>query len=270
MHGKQRHDRSDDLVLDGKSVIELGIVVVGPPVRSGCGVDQLGADADAFAGAANAALQHVAHSELAPDLSDIRRLALVLEAGITRDDEQLAEPRELRDDVLDDAVGQVLLLGIGAQIGEREDGDGGFVRKGEVGRRRARTDVLSEDPTSPLLPHRAHETDALPRHRLDEALRFASVANRTARRVDAGRHGRVGNDASTPNCSKQIVPADHTLPVSNQVLEEIEGLRLEFARCGRRGTIRGGSCQEHSHQKDSALAAPDGRTQGSPLMLARS
>jgi hypothetical protein len=124
-------------------------------------------------------------------------------------------------------VGQVLLLGIGAQIGEGEDGNGGLVREGKVGRRRIRTDVLSEDRSSFLLLHCGYEADALPRHGLDEPLRLASVADRTARRVDAGRHGRVGNDSSTPDCSKQIIPADHTLAVSNQVFEEIEGLGLK-------------------------------------------
>src|SRR5262249_43724357 len=82
MHRKHRHDSTGDFVLDSKGVIELAIVAVSPPVRAGRGVDKLGADADTVAGAANAALQHVAHPELAPDLPDIDRLALVLEARI--------------------------------------------------------------------------------------------------------------------------------------------------------------------------------------------
>jgi len=107
-----------------------------------------------------------------------------------------------------------------------------------MGPRRPRTD---EDRTSPLLPHYAYETDALPRHGLDEALRLASVANRTARRVDAGGHGRVGHDASTPDCGKQIVPAHQTLAVSNQVLKEIEHLGLKshgVAAVGQLATVR--------------------------------
>jgi hypothetical protein len=42
-----------------------------------------------------------------------------------------------------------------------------------------------------------------------------------------GRHGRVGDDASIPDGGNQVVPANHALTVSYQVLEEIEGLRFE-------------------------------------------
>src|SRR5262245_5116033 len=54
---KHRYDRPGDFVLDGKSIIELTIIAVGPAVRSGRGVDKLSADANTVAGAANAALQ---------------------------------------------------------------------------------------------------------------------------------------------------------------------------------------------------------------------
>jgi hypothetical protein len=47
-----------DLVLDGKGILEFAIIALGPAMGAGRGVDKLGSDADAVAGAANAALQH--------------------------------------------------------------------------------------------------------------------------------------------------------------------------------------------------------------------
>src|SRR5262245_53826978 len=136
MHRKHRHDRSDDLVLDGKSVIELAIVAVGPPVRAGRGIDELGADADTVAGAANAALEHVAHPELTPNLPDIDGLALVLEARIAGDHKEFREPRQVCDDVVGDAVTEIVLTRVAAHVAESENSDRGLVREWEMGRGR--------------------------------------------------------------------------------------------------------------------------------------
>src|SRR6476661_8808288 len=86
VHRKHRHDPSGDFVLDRKGVLEFAIVALGPKMGTGGGVDQLGTDADAVAGAANAALQHVARAKLAPDLPHVYGLALVAEARIAGDD----------------------------------------------------------------------------------------------------------------------------------------------------------------------------------------
>ena len=123
MHRKHRHDPSGDLVLDGKGVFEFAIVALGPAMGAGRGVDKLGSDADAVAGAANAALQHVARAKLAPDLPHVDGLALVPEARVAGDDEQLGEPRQLCDDVLGDAVAEVFLIRVAAHAGEGENGD---------------------------------------------------------------------------------------------------------------------------------------------------
>ena len=83
------------------------------------------------AGFADAAFEHIAHAEFAPDLPDVWRLALVGEARIARDHEQRRGTRQRRDDVLDDAVGEILLLGIAAHVLERQHGDGRLVGQGE-------------------------------------------------------------------------------------------------------------------------------------------
>ena len=80
---------------------------------------------------AHAAFQHVAHAQLAAHLLHVDRPALVGEARVARDDEQPADARQRRDDVLDHAVGEIVLLGVAAQVQERQDGDGGLVGKGQ-------------------------------------------------------------------------------------------------------------------------------------------
>jgi hypothetical protein len=61
-----RLERADDglgdLVLEGEQVLQLTVVALGPEVGARRCVDQLGADANALAGGAYAALQHVAHA----------------------------------------------------------------------------------------------------------------------------------------------------------------------------------------------------------------
>ena len=57
--------------------------------------------------------------ELAPDILDLRRLILVGERRRAADHEQGAEPRKLGDHVLGQTVGEVVLIGVAAEVGER-------------------------------------------------------------------------------------------------------------------------------------------------------
>ena len=76
-----RLDRRDhplgDLVLHRENVGEVAVVALGPDVVAGCGFDQLRGDADAVAGFAHAAFEHIAHAKLAANLLHIDGLALV-------------------------------------------------------------------------------------------------------------------------------------------------------------------------------------------------
>ena len=92
-------------------------------MRPGFSLDQLRADADAVAASPHRAFKDIAHAKLAPDLLHVDRLAFVGEARISRDDEQPADAAERGDDLLDHSVGEILLLRIPAQIGERQHGD---------------------------------------------------------------------------------------------------------------------------------------------------
>jgi hypothetical protein len=96
-------DRPDntagDLVLQFENVVKGTIETVGPDMRASCRVDQLPGDAHAVAGFAQAAFEHVAHAQFAPDLAQIRRFALVGKARIPGDDRIAAQigERQLRD-----------------------------------------------------------------------------------------------------------------------------------------------------------------------------
>src|SRR5262245_38409529 len=83
----------------------------------------------AVASTTDAAFKQVSHTKFTPNLAHVDRPTLVLETGVAGDNKQLGESRQLRDDVVHDAIDQIPLLGIGAQVRKRQHGNGGFVRK---------------------------------------------------------------------------------------------------------------------------------------------
>jgi hypothetical protein len=85
-------------------------------VAVGLSVDQLRGDANTAARLAHATLDNVLDAKLLGDLLHIDRLAFVSEHGIARDHEQLAETRQLSENVLGDAVGKEFLLGLSTHI----------------------------------------------------------------------------------------------------------------------------------------------------------
>ena len=120
---QRRDDRRRHLVLDRENVLELAVVALGPDMRLGLAVDQLHGDAHAVAGLAHASLDHVVDAEFARDVLRLHRLALVGEDGVARDDQEVAEARQLGDDVFGQPVGEELLLRVAAHVGEGQHGD---------------------------------------------------------------------------------------------------------------------------------------------------
>jgi hypothetical protein len=82
-----------DLVLQGEQIARVAIEPLGPKMRIGCGIDQLGADADPVARSPDAPFQHVAHTQLAADLLGIDGLVSIRERGVARDHEHILDPR---------------------------------------------------------------------------------------------------------------------------------------------------------------------------------
>ena len=72
---------------------------------------------------ADAALQQVADAELLANSADIERFAAEREGGLPRDHEGAGQVGQVGRQVLGNAVGDIGLLGIAAQIFERQHGD---------------------------------------------------------------------------------------------------------------------------------------------------
>jgi hypothetical protein len=117
------------------------------------------------------------------------RLAAVDERRIAGDHEEPAQLGKGGDDVLADAVREILPR-IAGHVGEREHGDGWAVRQRQSGTRwlahglggppgaRRRLGALRLDV------NRANEAQALSRDRADQFLLLAAVAHRPAHRID--------------------------------------------------------------------------------------
>ena len=132
-------------VLEVEHVRERAVEALRPEMGAALGVDQLARDAHPLASFADAALEHVAHAQLAPDLPHVDGLAPVGEARVAGDDEQARDPRQGGGDVLDDPVREVALLRVAAQVVERQHRERGLVGQRQRGplrrprRRRPRT-----------------------------------------------------------------------------------------------------------------------------------
>jgi hypothetical protein len=131
-----RRDRADHarrhLILQIEDVLETAVEVIGPQMRARRRVDELRGDAYALRRLADAAFHHVAHAQFAADLLDVRGVPFVSEARIARDHEQPTHVTQCGDDVLDDAVREVLLLRVIAHVLEGQHGDRRLVRKGRT------------------------------------------------------------------------------------------------------------------------------------------
>jgi hypothetical protein len=119
------------LLVAREDVRVLAIVAFGPYVVARRGIDELGSDPYAPPCPSHAALHHVAGSELSTHPLHVDRPPLVGERGVAGDYGKQPPAGEARDQVLDDSVGKVLLLGVDAHVVEREHGNRGA--PGEAG-----------------------------------------------------------------------------------------------------------------------------------------
>ena len=137
-----RLDRAYDLcrhlILQIEYVLDSTFEVFGPDMRRRCGVDELSGDADARSRLAHAAFQHKANAKFAADLSHIDGAALVGKGRVARDDVHVPVVGQARDDVLNHAVGEIVLIAVSTHVLKRQDCDRQPVGKREFGRLRGR------------------------------------------------------------------------------------------------------------------------------------
>ena len=85
---------------------------IGPKLRAAFRIDQLNIDLNMVAGALHAAIENVAHPELASDLLRTDGFALVSERSHGRDHEAPRNPRQVGGEIFGDRIGEILLVWI--------------------------------------------------------------------------------------------------------------------------------------------------------------
>ena len=218
-----RGDIAGDVVLHGEDVAEPSVVALRPVMRSRDGVDQLGADAQPIAVAAHAAFEHVTDAELARNLAHIDCAVLVDEGGVAGDDEQPSDLGKTSDEVLREAVSEVVLVGVPAHVGEGQHRDRRTARQRQTARCR-RAHVRAGGL---VLTDFGDEPQTLARQRLDQSLLAAGVADGAAGRIDPVEQRGLRDDATVPDRGHQLIFANHTVAVADQVSQEIEDLGLD-------------------------------------------
>src|SRR5262245_55602179 len=93
------------------------------------GINKLSGNANFASAFAHATFEDVPNPQLPPNLLHVNGSTLVGEARVPCDDKQTTKSRKCRDYLLDDTVREIFLLSVAAEVLERQDGDGGFVRK---------------------------------------------------------------------------------------------------------------------------------------------
>ena len=113
-----------DLVLNREDVSHFAIVPLGPEMVAVGDVDELCGDANPPAGAPHATLEHRGDVELLTDAAEIEVLALEGEGRCPRRHAQAGQLGQGVDDLLGDAIGEILVLGVAADVGEGQHGNG--------------------------------------------------------------------------------------------------------------------------------------------------
>jgi len=155
---------------------------------------------------ADAAFHHVTHAQFAADLLDVRRAPFVSEARIARDHEQPAHVTQCGDDVLDDAVREVLLLRVIAHVLEGQHGDRRLVRK-------RRTVRAASNPD---------EAVAAARHGNQVALPALLLVERLPERRNLDLQVVLLDDLPRPDPRQQLVLGDDISPGGGQHAEDVE------------------------------------------------
>ena len=109
--------------MNGEHVGQVAIVIFGPNVLVVLGIDQLHVDAHTIANASHAAFQNCGDAERFSNFTNVWGLSAICHDRRARDDLQIANLRQIGEHIVLNAIGEVGVLFIVAQILERQDGD---------------------------------------------------------------------------------------------------------------------------------------------------
>lgn len=108
----------------GKGLVEVAIVTLGPDVRVGGSVDELHGHVHAFGGALDGAFEDAVDAQLASDVGKRTLYAFVLHGGGAGDDAERGVLSQHGDDFVGHAIGEVVLRRVTGEIRQRNHGDG--------------------------------------------------------------------------------------------------------------------------------------------------
>jgi hypothetical protein len=98
-------------------------------MTAGLGFNKLPADPQTLTGLTHAPFQDIAHTEVASDLLGVNGTAFECEARVSRDNEEPPNLGQCCDDLVGDAVRQILLFWIAAEVCEGKHNERGLVRQ---------------------------------------------------------------------------------------------------------------------------------------------
>ena len=144
-----------DLALNGEYIGQVAIVMFGPNMHVGPGIDELSGHAHALALPLHAPFQDVSDAEFAPDLTQIARTGFVLKHARSAHDFQVRYARQLGQDVVVHAFSEIGVLLVVASIFEGKHRDA-FLRDRHSRRARERRLRLRAGPRFPRMQKLDH------------------------------------------------------------------------------------------------------------------
>src|SRR5262245_37085985 len=112
-----------NFVLEREHIARIAVEPLCPQMHIGLGIDQLGTDADLVARSPATASEYIAYAQLTTNLLGVDRLVAIGERGVARDYQHVREPRQIHCQIFGDAVREILLLGVAAEVRKGQDDD---------------------------------------------------------------------------------------------------------------------------------------------------
>ena len=120
---QRRRDRTRDLVLHREDAFQLAVVRVRPQMIAVADADQLRGDTQRVPFASDAAFEERTDLQFLAQFADAQVLSAQREYGRARGDAEPLDVGQRVDQLLGDAVGEVVALLVAAHVHERQHGD---------------------------------------------------------------------------------------------------------------------------------------------------
>ena len=193
------------------------LLQLSPTVSTSLDINKSRSDPNSLTRRTHTTFQDVANTELPSNDPSCIRSAQVVEPGVAGNDREIRASGKIRDDLFCHANREMRLS---AGDCEGKNRNRSSVRGGD-GR------CTPANASTSDLAHIGHEANASARKRLEQSLLLAVVADSCAHGADSAAQGRVRDNPALPNLGNKLVPADHTITVPQQVVQQIEDLRFD-------------------------------------------